>query len=74
MPSSEFLLANSLKAFDSAGNLIDQEQVERLDGLFEDFILFSDISKQLNHANSNNAKEMQNFSWDEGSGRRDEEK
>lgn len=74
MPSSEFLLANSLKAFDSAGNLINQEQVERLEGLFEDFILFSDISKKLNHANSNNAKEMQNFSWDEGSGRRDEEK
>jgi NAD(P)H-dependent FMN reductase len=73
MPSSEFLLANSLKAFDAEGNLIDQERVDQLDGLFEDFLLFADISKQLNHANSNNEKEMNNFSWDEGSGRRDEE-
>jgi NAD(P)H-dependent FMN reductase len=74
MPSSEFLLANSLKAFDEAGNLVDREKVEHLDGLFKDFLLFTEISQQLNHANAVNREEMENFSWDEGSGIREEEK
>ncbi|TLQ05323.1 NAD(P)H-dependent oxidoreductase [Pediococcus stilesii] len=74
MPSSEFLLGNSLKAFDEDGNLNNQEQSEQLDGLFKDFLLFTDISNQLNHANVTNEKEMNNFSWDEGSSRREEEK
>lgn len=65
MPSSEFLLSNSLQAFDEDTNLLDQEQVEKLDGLFEDFLTFVTITNQLNHAHAQNKKEAANFSWEE---------
>lgn len=65
MPSSEFLLGHSLKAFDAEGNLIDNEKVELLDELFEDFLTFIVISKHLNKANEKNKKEAENFSWED---------
>src|SRR5699024_4726851 len=36
MPSSEFLLAHSLQAFDDNGDLKDKDVVKELDGLFQD--------------------------------------
>ncbi|MFD1464744.1 NADPH-dependent FMN reductase [Lapidilactobacillus mulanensis] len=64
MPSSEFLLANSLTAFDADNRLLDRESVKKLDGLFADFMIFIDITAQLNHAHNQNKKEAKEFSWD----------
>ena len=44
MPSSEFLLSHSLEAFNESGDLISKEKTEKLESLFEDFILFVTIS------------------------------
>ncbi|MFZ2354101.1 NADPH-dependent FMN reductase [Paucilactobacillus nenjiangensis] len=67
MPSSEFLLSNSLKAFNNDGFLIDETQAKWLDSLFVDFDEFIDISAQLNHTHDDDAAKMSSFSWDEGS-------
>ena len=64
MPSSEFLLSNSLQAFDEDNNLKNQDQVKELEGLFEDFLLFIDIMKQLTHTHAMNKKAAENFSWE----------
>lgn len=64
MPSSEFLLGHSLQAFDEDGNLKDKKVVEQLDGLFEDFLQFVNIAKQLNNANDVNKQKAEEFSWD----------
>lgn len=68
MPSSEFLLGHSLQAFDESGNLKIQDKLEQLEGLFEDFITFVEIMKQLNHAHEANKKEAENFSWEKTRG------
>lgn len=64
MPSSEFLLSHSLQAFDEENNLTNVEQTEKLDRLFEDFLLFVTITNQLTHAHEQNKKEAENFSWE----------
>lgn len=64
MPSSEFLLGHSLQAFDEDGNLKDKKVVEQLDGLFQDFLQFVNIAKQLNNANDVNKQKAEEFSWD----------
>ena len=64
MPSPEFLLSHSLQAFDQDGKLLDQEQVEKLDGLFEDFLTFVEITNHLNHAHAIKKKEAENFKWE----------
>lgn len=64
MPSSEFLLRHSLQAFDKEKNLLDQEQVKKLEGIFEDFLVFVNITNQLTHAHASNKKEAENFSWE----------
>ena len=64
MPSSEFLLAHSLQAFDDEGNLKDKDVVKELDGLFQDFLQFVNISKQLNNAKDVTKQKAAAFSWD----------
>lgn len=64
MPSSEFLLGHSLQAFDSNGDLIDQEKVTKLSQLFDDFKLFIQITKQLMHAHQAALKEAENLTWE----------
>ncbi|AUI71761.1 NADPH-dependent FMN reductase [Companilactobacillus alimentarius] len=64
MPSSEFLLGHSLQAFDDDGNLKDEKVVKQLDGLFQDFVQFVNISKQLNNANEVNKQKAEEFSWE----------
>ncbi len=61
LPSSEFLLGNSLQAFDERGDLIDQTKVAQLDGLFADFLAFLEIAQQLNHAHQANETELRQF-------------
>lgn len=49
MPSSEFLLGNSLQAFDTSNNLLSEDQLVKLDNLFADFlILINDAQLQPN--------------------------
>lgn len=64
MPSSEFLLGHSLQAFDDNGNLKDEKIIKQLNGLFQDFLDFVGISKQLNSANEINKQKAKEFSWD----------
>lgn len=64
MPSSEFLLSHSLAAFSADGMLKDGEQREKLAGLFQDFLIFVAITKQLQNAHAVNQQETENFSWD----------
>ena len=64
MPSSEFLLAHSLQAFDENNALKDSEQIDKLAGLFADFCVFIEITEQLKHAHAQNKKEAENFSWE----------
>ena len=64
MPSSEFLLGHSLQAFDDAGNLVDEQKVAKLDGLFADFQAFVEITQKLTHANAANKQEVRDLDWD----------
>ena len=64
MPSSEFLLSHSLQAFNEDGSLKDEEQIEKLEGLFKDYMIFVDVMKQLGNAHEANKKEVENFSWE----------
>lgn len=64
MPSSEFLLGHSLQAFDEDGNLVDNQKLAKLTGLFNDFQTFVDITAELNHADAVNRQEAQNVNWD----------
>lgn len=64
MPSSEYLLAHSLQAFDENGDLKRPDDIKRLEGLFQDFLIFIGISEHLNTAHAQNKKEAENFSWE----------
>lgn len=64
MPSSEYLLAHSLQAFNESGDLQDPEDVKRLDSLFQDFLIFVSLSERLNTAHKQNKQAAADFSWD----------
>ncbi|GAA0370553.1 NADPH-dependent FMN reductase [Alkalibacterium iburiense] len=64
MPSSEFLLSHSLQAFNPDGRLASEEQIIKLEGLFEDFLSFVSMTKQLTHAHTINKQVAENFSWE----------
>lgn len=67
MPSSEFLLGHSLQAFDDQGNLKSETEAEKLDGLFKDFLIFTDLTAQLDSSKQLHEEEAAaNFSWDNG--------
>lgn len=65
MPSSDFLLSHSLTAFDDTGNLIDADNTKLLDGLFQDFEKFVEITKQLNGTLSQDKVNATNVSWED---------
>lgn len=65
MPSSEFLVGYSLQAFDDEGNLKDDNQVKKLEGLFDDFMHFVDITKQLVGKKEDDEQLSTRFSWEE---------
>lgn len=65
MPSSEYLLDHSLQAFDEQGDLISSEKIELLEGLFSDFLMFVDITKQLMEAHEANVREADNYTWED---------
>ncbi|GGN63337.1 NADPH-dependent FMN reductase [Oceanobacillus indicireducens] len=63
MPSSEFLVGLSLQAFDEDGKLADPNKVQELEEIFNEFIQFVDITKQLVKTNPNKNK-SKSFSWE----------
>lgn len=65
MPSSEFLLDNSLQAFDENGQLISAEKIQLLEGLFNDFLTFVGITKQLTSAHKENVQQADDYSWED---------
>ncbi|MDT2756366.1 NAD(P)H-dependent oxidoreductase [Enterococcus asini] len=64
MPSSEFLLSHSLQAFNEAGQLVNPDMVAQLEGLFQDFLIFMEITSQLGNAHEVNQKLAENVSWE----------
>ena len=64
MPSSEFLLSHSLQAFDEEGKLVDEEQIQKLHSLFNDFRHFVSMTNQLMSAHKQNIQEAKDFSWE----------
>lgn len=64
MPSSEFLLGYSLQAFNENGDLNDQNKIEELEGIFDDFIQFVEITNHLVSKNPS-PKKKQKFSWED---------
>lgn len=65
MPSSEYLLDNSLQAFDEQGRLISGEKIQLLEGLFGDFMVFIDITKQLTNAHEDNVQQASEYTWED---------
>lgn len=63
MPSSEFLVGNSLQAFDNKGKLKDEGLIEELDRIIEEFILFVEITNKLVDASKSRFKDVDHFSW-----------
>lgn len=62
--SNEFLLSHSLQTFDSQGNLVDLEIIQKLDAIFDDFHLFVKITGKLSNALELLHKEAENFDWE----------
>ncbi|HFU3843161.1 TPA: NADPH-dependent FMN reductase [Streptococcus suis] len=60
----EFLLSNSMKAFDTNGELIDLEISQKLDAIFDDFRLFVKMTSKLSSAKELLQKEAENFDWE----------
>lgn len=65
MPSSEFLVGESLRAFDKNGDLKNPALVKQLDNLFEDFLFFAETTNQLSKARQGNIEAAKAFSWDQ---------
>lgn len=64
MPSSEFLLAHSMQAFDEEGNLVFEDKVQELNVIFANFLEFVDIIKQLPNKPTISAETAQKYIWD----------
>lgn len=63
MPSSEFLLGESLQAFDEHGNLKDQNKIDELEAILGDFKQFVEITNQLVGNKHSRNKDVNYFSW-----------
>ncbi|WP_105122280.1 NADPH-dependent FMN reductase [Streptococcus suis] len=60
----EFLLSNSLTAFDKKGHLVDIETIQKLEAMFDDYRLFVKMTGKLSHAKELLHKEAENFDWE----------
>lgn len=63
MPSSEFLLGNSLQAFDDKGNLKDENKIKELEAILTDFIEFVEITNKLVGDKQSPNQDINYFSW-----------
>ena len=64
MPSSEFLLAHSLEAFDQEGQLVFEHKVRELDNIFTNFIQFVEIIQHLPNAREIGEETAAKYIWD----------
>lgn len=64
MPSNEFLLGQSLAAFDAEGELVYTEKVKELESIFNEFMVFMNLIEQLPTDHAAHKKAAQNFSWE----------
>lgn len=64
MPSSEFLLGHSLKAFDEVGELINAENKIKLSKLFDEYLSFINVMEKVTQATSVHRKEAENYNWE----------
>lgn len=60
----EFLLSNSLRAFDENGDLNDIDTINKLDAIFDDFRLFVKMTEKLSNAKELLKKEAEEFDWE----------
>ncbi|EPH11787.1 NADPH-dependent FMN reductase [Facklamia hominis] len=51
LPNSEFLLGNSLQAFDQEGKIVDPDRINALESIFEEFIKFIDYTQAFLNEN-----------------------
>lgn len=60
----EFLLSHSLQAFNSNGDLVDLDVIQKLDAIFDDFRLFVKITEKLRSAQELLRKDAEEFDWE----------
>lgn len=65
MPSAEFLLGNSLTAFDEEGNLVNKEKEEELTECLEEFLLFVKLTNQLLEDHSFQRSKNKTYTWEQ---------
>lgn len=63
IPNSEFLLGNSLQAFDDDGDLSDQKSVEQLEAIFKEFIQFIDHTQEFTQLRTDTKAAAENYEW-----------
>ncbi|OCG27761.1 NADPH-dependent FMN reductase [Gilliamella sp. wkB108] len=63
MPSSEFLLGQSLQAFDDKDNLIYPDKVKELEECFDEFLLFVQLTNELVKTEKFKTEQNKKFSW-----------
>lgn len=68
MPGVEFLLGQSLQAFDENNNLLYADKVSELEALFSEFKLFVTINQQLFQEGHYNTEQQKKFSWEQSEG------
>lgn len=64
MPSSEFLLGHSLKAFDEVGELINAENKIKLSKLYDEYLSFINVMEKVTQATSVHRKQAENYNWE----------
>ncbi|MGF3214121.1 NADPH-dependent FMN reductase [Facklamia sp. P12945] len=61
MPGCEFLMGNSLEAFDKEGNLVFPDKVNQLEAYFNDFLQFIGVTELLQERHQANVDEARKF-------------
>ena len=60
----EFLLSQSLQAFNPSGDLVDLDVIKKLDATFDDFRIFVKITEKLRNAQELLRKDAEDFDWE----------
>ncbi|MBG9982420.1 NAD(P)H-dependent oxidoreductase [Aerococcaceae bacterium DSM 111020] len=64
LPGTEFLLGYSGQAFDDTGDLLNKEKVQELEHVFEEFLLFTQITAQIMEQVPNRISNYKKFAWE----------
>ncbi|MCF1676622.1 MAG: NAD(P)H-dependent oxidoreductase [Tetragenococcus halophilus] len=63
LPSAEFLLGRSGEAFNTEGQLVYPEKVAELEDIFNEFLLFVEITNRLIEEQKTRQPKKEHFSW-----------